>query len=159
MHANIATQLPRPLMRSVGRRAHRGRWAVSARSPPGCPSGLVRAIYEFVIRRSACRMLISPAGPTSTQPSGQTSLAFGSCGMSRFYRIQCNQARMRFGEHPKLPAEGQVSAPARSFDNARFDSASAIWTAFSAAPLRRLSDTTHMFSPFSIVESCRIRLT
>src|SRR5262249_50554711 len=35
---------------------------------------------------------------------------------------------------------------------------SAIWTALSAAPLRRLSDTTHICNPLSIVASSRIRL-
>jgi hypothetical protein len=34
---------------------------------------------------------------------------------------------------------------------------SAICTAFSAAPLRRLSDTIHIDRPFSIVESSRMR--
>src|SRR5699024_4096444 len=35
---------------------------------------------------------------------------------------------------------------------------SAIWIAFSAAPLRRLSDTHHSTRPFSTVASSRIRL-
>src|SRR5437870_12906273 len=35
---------------------------------------------------------------------------------------------------------------------------SAIWIAFSAAPLRRLSDTHHSDSPFSTVASSRMRL-
>ncbi|MDB5582041.1 MAG: hypothetical protein JWR80_7217 [Bradyrhizobium sp.] len=35
---------------------------------------------------------------------------------------------------------------------------SAIWTAFSAAPLRRLSDTHHSTRPFSTVGSVRMRL-
>ena len=38
-------------------------------------------------------------------------------------------------------------------------SSSAIWTAFSAAPFRRLSDTHQRFRPLSIVLSRRIRLT
>ncbi len=44
------------------------------------------------------------------------------------------------------------------FFRQRLPSTSAICTAFSAAPLRRLSDTHHRFSPFSIVLSCRMRL-
>ena len=36
---------------------------------------------------------------------------------------------------------------------------SAIWIAFSAAPLRRLSDTHHSARPFSTVGSSRTRLT
>ena len=43
------------------------------------------------------------------------------------------------------------------FFSTLFPSSSAICTAFSAAPLRRLSDTTHRFSPLSIVLSCRMR--
>ena len=35
---------------------------------------------------------------------------------------------------------------------------SAIWTALSAAPLRRLSDTIQICNPFSIVASSRMRL-
>src|SRR5262249_35392464 len=35
---------------------------------------------------------------------------------------------------------------------------SAIWMALSAAPLRRLSETTHMTRPFSTVASSRMRL-
>ena len=35
----------------------------------------------------------------------------------------------------------------------------AIWTAFRAAPLRKLSDTTHIFRPFSTVGSLRMRDT
>lgn len=46
-----------------------------------------------------------------------------------------------------------------AFCKTRLPSSSAICTAFSAAPFRRLSETHHRFSPFSIVESCRIRLT
>ena len=38
-------------------------------------------------------------------------------------------------------------------------SSSAIWTALRAAPLRRLSLTTHSASPFSTVGSTRTRLT
>ena len=36
---------------------------------------------------------------------------------------------------------------------------SAIWTAFKAAPLRRLSDTTHILKPLSIELSFQILLT
>jgi hypothetical protein len=39
----------------------------------------------------------------------------------------------------------------------RSTSSSAICTAFSAAPLRRLSETIHMASPFSTVPSSRMR--
>ena len=38
-------------------------------------------------------------------------------------------------------------------------SASAIWTVFNAAPLRKLSATTHMLRPYGTVESSRSRLT
>src|SRR5690606_8472861 len=41
----------------------------------------------------------------------------------------------------------------------RSTSVSAIWTALSAAPLRRLSETIHMASPFSTVRSSRMRET
>src|SRR5262249_16629593 len=40
----------------------------------------------------------------------------------------------------------------------RLISASAIWMALSAAPLRRLSETTHVARPFSTVGSSRMRL-
>jgi hypothetical protein len=45
------------------------------------------------------------------------------------------------------------------FFRQRLPSTSAICTALSAAPLRRLSDTTHIDRPFSTVESCLRRLT
>ena len=44
------------------------------------------------------------------------------------------------------------------FLRCRRPSSSAICTAFSAAPLRRLSDTHHSARPFSTVESSRTRL-
>ena len=43
-------------------------------------------------------------------------------------------------------------------DVKRVISASAIWMALSAAPLRRLSETTHISRPLSTVESVRMRL-
>ena len=51
--------------------------------------------------------------------------------------------------------KGQKAQP---FFRTFWPRASAICTAFSAAPLRRLSDTHQKFRPFSIVESWRIRL-
>ncbi len=45
------------------------------------------------------------------------------------------------------------------FFRQRFPSVSAICTAFRAAPLRRLSLTHQRFRPFSMVPSCRMRLT
>ena len=60
--------------------------------------------------------------------------------------------------HPR-EGRGGGSRPGHPFFSTRRPSSSAICTAFSAAPLRRLSETTHSDSPLSIVGSCRIRLT
>ena len=57
-----------------------------------------------------------------------------------------------------LPSRAMLSAYAAFFKCLR-PSSSAICTAFSAAPLRRLSLTTHRLRPFSTVESSRILLT
>ena len=45
------------------------------------------------------------------------------------------------------------------FSTPRLIMVSAIWTVLSAAPLRRLSDTTHILRPFSMVASSRMRDT
>jgi hypothetical protein len=60
---------------------------------------------------------------------------------------------------PGPPHGGQTGAPGQPFLRQRWPSTSAICTALRAAPLRRLSLTTHMTSPLSTVGSCRIRLT
>lgn len=52
-----------------------------------------------------------------------------------------------------------AATAAHPFFRQRFPSTSAICTAFSAAPFLRLSETTHIESPFSTVESWRMRLT
>ena len=57
---------------------------------------------------------------------------------------------LRCGSHPSLPVLRVLVT--------RLPSVSAICTAFSAAPLRRLSDTHHRFRPLSIVLSWRMRL-
>ena len=74
---------------------------------------------------------------------------------------------LTWGGHPNVrertkPLRArQPSAPyaaARfAFNHPRLTITSAIWTAFSAAPLRRLSETTQRLRPFSIVGSSRIR--
>src|SRR5271165_2143307 len=53
---------------------------------------------------------------------------------------------------------GAYAAFAFGFSQPRLASTSAICTAFSAAPFRRLSDTHQRLSPFSIVGSSRMRL-
>ena len=66
--------------------------------------------------------------------------------------IDAHQARNEWFADSDLP----IPYP---FLSARFPSTSAICTAFSAAPLRRLSLTTHIEMPFSTVESWRMRDT
>ena len=82
------------------------------------------------------------AAPTSAPASTRAAARPGSA------------TRPRRGR--RLPPGPPVAQP---FFSTRRPSSSAICTAFSAAPLRRLSETTHSDSPLSIVESCRIRLT
>src|ERR1700722_19083911 len=57
---------------------------------------------------------------------------------------------------------GHAVAPYAAFflalSSLRLINTSAIWIAFSAAPLRKLSDTHHNTSPLSTVASARIRL-
>ena len=52
---------------------------------------------------------------------------------------------------------GNAAAYAAFFRSLRLIRHSAIWTALSAAPLRRLSDTTHICRPCSTVGSLRMR--
>src|SRR5690606_19327731 len=58
------------------------------------------------------------------------------------------------------PLRGQINQAACFFGviRPRASSSSAICTALSAAPLRRLSATTHRERPFSTVASSRMRL-
>jgi len=61
---------------------------------------------------------------------------------------------------PSLRPKGLVCSDSyAAFFRCRRPSSSAICTAFSAAPLRRLSETTHMARPLSMVGSSRTRLT
>ena len=71
------------------------------------------------------------------------------------------RARRAASSRARAPARrpGGASRPGHPFFSTRRPSSSAICTAFSAAPLRRLSETTHIDSPLSIVGSCRMRLT
>ena len=59
---------------------------------------------------------------------------------------------------PRWSGVCETSGQAQPFFSTSRPSSSAICTAFSAAPLRRLSDTHHRFRPFSMVESWRMRL-
>jgi len=54
---------------------------------------------------------------------------------------------------------GSGNTQAAFFNKFRLIKLSAIYTAFNAAPLRRLSETIHMDKPLSTVESSRMRLT
>src|SRR4029079_8198307 len=79
--------------------------------------------------------------------------AFGHGRMSRRLLEATGQSRKAY-QRSREPPHAHAA-----FCKCLRPSSSAIWTALSAAPLRRLSLTTHRLSPFSTVGSSRIRLT
>ncbi len=78
--------------------------------------------------------------------------------------VSCVHRARKRRRHLAIPARHVNERPAPhaalrfGWMSLRLTSTSAICTAFSAAPLRRLSETTHMDSPFSTVGSSRMRL-
>ena len=100
-------------------------------------------------------------------PRGRRPARSSRIGRSRLTAFHRKVVRARLPGPPlalrafaadDLPPEGRPGA-AHPFFRQRLPSVSAICTALSAAPLRRLSETHQRFRPFSIVESCRMRLT
>ena len=83
--------------------------------------------------------------------SGRRTLVRGRC------LLACRQCENREGER-QYRAGFHTTPNAQPFLRCRRPSSSAICTAFSAAPLRRLSDTHHSVMPFSTVGSSRTRL-
>ena len=99
---------------------------------------------------------------TGLQARGPRPIAGISCAAAQARGASRKSARRRSRMDPRVKPAGDdgVSYAALRFAwiSLRLIRHSAICTALSAAPLRRLSDTTHIARPFSTVASSRMRL-
>ena len=107
-------------------------------------------------------------------PFAATTRVARLCDQSRGYGTRSglghgnpDREKCRFGRKeevsggfspPETRCWPRIPGAAYPFFRTRLPRSSAICTALRAAPLRRLSETHQRFSPFSMVESCRIRL-
>ena len=116
------------------------------RSVPASPS----------LRAGSGRHFLGPGLAIRGTPRKRTcrTISKSSCPPEKTFAQALTErkaAPLRMPLSPYSPAN-------QPFFKHRLPSTSAICTAFSAAPLRRLSDTHHRFNPFSMVESSRTRL-
>src|SRR5271163_425902 len=113
-----------------------------------------RGRYERRARDFAGARFVDPA---------RRSLSRGEVGAASFSRASDNRDRPRpdrrpAGAHGRTASGPTVHAAFNfGFSQPRLTIASAIWIALRAAPLRRLSETTQMLRPLSIVGSSRMR--
>ena len=103
------------------------------------------------VRRRRCRMRTSNTGRTRNIRSRLRAAATAP-------RLTQKPRSIRPGRFVCLVAARNQAALRFASISLRFTRHSAICTALSAAPLRRLSDTTHSTRPFSTVASSRMRL-
>src|SRR5271156_126053 len=102
------------------------------------------------------------AGARFVDPA-RRSLSRGEAGAASFSRASDNRDRPRpdrrpAGAHDRTASGATAHAAFNfGFSQPRLTIASAIWIALRAAPLRRLSETTQMLRPLSIVGSSRMR--
>ena len=99
----------------------------------------------------ALRRRVSTGIVLAVSALGRRTPGTGRCG------ARCRGQKNNSKNKGRLVGRPRVSD--QPFFRQRLPSSSAICTAFSAAPLRRLSLTIHMFRPFSTVTSWRMRDT
>ena len=110
--------------------------------------------------RAAVQMHQVGAPGIGARIAGEQGAGLGE-DLARRALVAAEAWRQRGGESLRIGVVGERDQLERhaAFLRCRRPSSSAIWTAFSAAPLRRLSETHQSERPLSTVGSSRTRLT
>src|ERR1700733_4863227 len=131
---------------------YRFRSEVPGKSPLRAVQGL--QIGGTGIRPIGSRLFGHRSSPTLSLKHALQANASRLSGENRFTLCANAALRVRVILSRGLP----YAAFFLALSSLRLINTSAIWIAFSAAPLRRLSDTHHSTSPLSTVASARMRL-
>ena len=121
---------------------------------------VAKATYDYAHVHAKCGRIGPEVASDPLAPEGPWTLATGGAQRNPWTDVSGRSP----GGAPELQRMSSdviaaSTAPhAAFFISLRLTSSSAIWIAFKAAPLRRLSETTHMLRPLSTVLSARMRL-